>query len=94
MSGRGQDHDRRGRRGGIGIGRGLPPPAREAQKSETKFKGIDPDLPSLSVQRKQAQRVPQTTREAQRYTLQAVHCTSILDDTAISRRPGRRARHA
>jgi hypothetical protein len=48
MSGRGQDHDRRGRRGGIGIGRGLPPPAREAQKSETKFKEIDPDLPSLS----------------------------------------------
>jgi hypothetical protein len=53
MSGRGQDHDRRGRRGGAGRsrggrGRGSPPPAREAQKSETKFRGIDSDLPSLN----------------------------------------------
>jgi hypothetical protein len=53
MSGRGQDHDPRGRRGGAGRGRGgrgrgSPTPAREALKSEAKFKGIDPDLPSLN----------------------------------------------
>ena len=53
MSGRGQSDDQRGRRrwrgrGRGGGGRGSPPPAREAYKSETKFKGGNPDLPTLN----------------------------------------------
>ena len=50
MSGRGIDKDQRGRRkwGGRGRGRGSPPPAHEAHKSEPKFKGSNPDLPTLN----------------------------------------------
>ena len=53
MSGRGLDNDPRGRRrwagrGRGGRGRGSPPPAREAHKTEAKFKGSEPDLPSLN----------------------------------------------
>ena len=48
MSGRGLERHPRGfqRRGG--RGRGSTPPAREALKTETKFKGSNPDLPSLN----------------------------------------------
>lgn len=50
MSGRGIEKDPRGRRkwGGKGRRRGSPPPAHEAHKSELKFKGGNPDLPTLN----------------------------------------------
>ena len=48
MSGRGFDRDPRGRKRWGGRGRGSPPPAREAQKTEAKFKGGNPDLPCLN----------------------------------------------
>lgn len=49
MSGRGIERDPRGRR--RWAGRGSPPPAREAReahKTEAKFKGANPELPSLN----------------------------------------------
>ena len=48
MSGRGQERDPRGRRKWVGRGRGTAPPASDALKSETKFKGSNPDLPYLN----------------------------------------------
>ena len=48
MSGRGQERDPRGRRKWVGRGRGSTQPASEALKSETKFKGVNPDLPYLN----------------------------------------------
>ena len=50
MSGRGIDKDPRGRRkwGGKGRRRGSPPPAHEAHKSEPKFTGGNPDIPTLN----------------------------------------------
>jgi hypothetical protein len=48
MSGRGIDKDPRGRRRWSGRGRGSPPPVREGQKKEAKFKGARPDLPCLN----------------------------------------------
>jgi hypothetical protein len=48
MPGRGIDKDPRGRRkwGGKDRGRGSPPPAHEARRSEPKLKGSNPDLPT------------------------------------------------
>ena len=48
MSERGLDKDPRRRRRWGGRGRGSPPPAREAPKTEVKFKGGNPDLPCLN----------------------------------------------
>jgi uncharacterized membrane protein YgcG len=48
MSGRGIEKDPRGRRRWGGRDRGTPQPAKEPPRTEAKFKGSNPDLPSLN----------------------------------------------